>query len=153
MRKPAVVLSGALGLSLLAAAPPATSIGRGQRARASRAESINAEARLHYLHAAGSTLIEEGPVTGSLRGHAHAELTAGATFDGSFTFYTPQGEIKGHGTAQPHGSGRYESFSGHDVITGGTGRYAHAHAHGSMYGTYDRMTYDVTIQTRGTLYY
>jgi len=153
MRKGAVALSGALGLILLAAAPPPTSVGRGQRAHSSHAQSINAEARLHYLHTSGSTLVEEGPVTGSLHGHAHADLTASATFNGSFTFYTSQGEIKGHGTAQPHGSGRYESFSGHDVITGGTGRYAHAHAHGTMYGTYDRVTYNVTIQTRGTLYY
>ncbi len=115
--------------------------------------NVSAEGKLHYLHSSGSTLIEEGPIKGDLNGHARAEFTVGAMFSGSFVFYTAHGEIKGHGSAQPHGSGRYESFSGHDVITGGSGRYAHAHGKGTMYGTFDRDSYAVTIQTQGTLYY
>jgi tetraprenyl-beta-curcumene synthase len=113
----------------------------------------NAEAHLRYLRSSGSTLVEEGPVSGGLSGRMHALLHVSATFSGTFVFHTADGEIRGQGTARPHGSGRYESFSGTEVITGGTGRYAHAHGHGSMYGTFDRANYDVTIQTRATLYY
>jgi hypothetical protein len=126
--------------------------GRG-RARAARRLNGNAEAHLRYVRSSGSSLVEEGPVSGGISGQLHAVLHVGATFSGSFTFQTRAGEINGHGSARPHGSGRYESFSGSEVVTGGTGRYTHAHGRGSMYGTFDRRTYDVTIQTRGTLYY
>jgi hypothetical protein len=124
--------------------------------RADAAHSLNgdAEADLRYVRSSGSTLIEEGPVSGGgISGRMTAHLNVGATFTGSFTFFTHSGELKGRGSARPHGSGRYESFSGTDTITGGTGRYAHASGHGAMYGTFDRKTYDVTIQTRGTLHY
>jgi tetraprenyl-beta-curcumene synthase len=113
----------------------------------------NAEAKLHYLRSSGSTLIEEGPVSGGLSGRMNAVLNVGATFTGSFVFHTRYGEIRGHGSAHPHAAGRYETFSGSDVFTGGTGRYAHAHGRGAMYGSFDHKTYNVQIQTRGALYY
>jgi hypothetical protein len=147
-------LIATLATIALQTAFPAASVGRAQ-AKANPANTLNAnaEAKLRYVRSSGSTLVEEGPVSGALSGRMHATLNLGATFTGSFTFYTRRGEIKGRGTALPHGSGRYESFAGSDIITGGTGRYAHVHGRGSIYGIFDRRTYDVTIQTRGTLHY
>jgi predicted outer membrane repeat protein len=83
----------------------------------------------------------------------HVHFNVGPTFSGNFTIYTRGGAIKGHGTATPHGSGVYESFAGSLVVTGGTGRYAHAHGRGNMYGTFNRNTYGLVIQTAGTLLY
>jgi hypothetical protein len=140
-------------LALGAWLPGASAGGRPATAVPAHVLDGNAEAKLRYVRSSGSTLVEEGPVSGGLAGHMRATLRLGATFTGSFTFYTKRGEIKGHGTAHPHGSGRYESFAGTDVMTGGSGRYAHAHGRGSMYGTFDRKTYEVTIQTRGMLDY
>jgi len=135
------------------AAPAATGAEASPSARSAHTLSVNANAEMHYVRSSGATLIEEGKVTGQLGGHARADFTLGATFAGTFTFYTAQGEIEGRGTATPHAAGRYETFAGHDTITGGTGRYAHAHGSGSMYGSFDRQTYAVKIQTRGTLHY
>lgn len=150
MRGTAAVTVALLAVELGAVAVATT------RAGATSARSLNgdAEAHLRFVRSSGSTLIEEGAVSGSgLSGHMRATLHVGATFNGSFTFYTRAGQIKGRGSARPHGSGRYESFSGTVSITGGSGRYAHVSGRGSMYGTFDRKTYDVTIQTRGTLHY
>ncbi len=77
----------------------------------------------------------------------------GATFTGSFTIYTRGGTITGHGTATPHGSGIYESFAGTLVVSGGSGRYTHARGRAGLYGTFDRDSYGLVVQTTGTLLY
>jgi hypothetical protein len=110
-------------------------------------------AHLHLVRSSGSTLIEEGSASAGLPGHMRANLEVGATFSGSFTFYTRFGELVGHGAAKPHGSGRYESFAGSMVVTGGTGRYTHARGRAGLYGVFDRKTYAVTMQTTGSVSY
>ncbi len=82
-----------------------------------------------------------------------ALVEIGATISGNFTIYTKGGSIKGHGVATPHGAGIYESFAGTVTVTGGSGRFVHAHGHTGLYGTFDRNTYALTIQTTGTLSY
>lgn len=126
--------------------------GDGQ-AHAARTLSATDTAHLHYVHSSGSELFETGTATGALPGSMQANVTIGSTFTGSFTIYTSGGTIKGHGTATPHGSGRYESFSGTVTVTGGSGRYAHAHGRAGLYGTFDRKTYALVIQTTGRLSY
>jgi hypothetical protein len=114
--------------------------------------SASAEGVLHLVHANGSTLYEEGQAHGALSGNVRAQLQVGATFSGSFIFFTRGGEIEGHGSAQPHSAGGpIESFAGADQITGGTGRYANAHGNGRLSGTFNRRTYAVVLQTSGTM--
>jgi hypothetical protein len=98
-------------------------------------------------------VFEEGTATGKLPGRMKADLTIGSTFTGSCTIYTQGGSITGRGTATPHGSGRYESFHGTLAITGGTGRFAHAHGRTELYGTFDRRTFALVIQTKGDFSY
>jgi hypothetical protein len=138
---------GAAGLSVNAAAQTKA------RAHTASAISGNDNAKLHSVHASGSTLLEEGSATGPLPGHVRAYLHIGATLSGSFTIYTRYGSVSGHGSATPHGSGVEQSFSGSLVVTGGSGRYAHARGRGGLYGTYNRRTYAVELQPRGTIYY
>lgn len=112
--------------------------------------SGTATAHLHLVPPIeGSTLYEEGPVTGALTGTVKARLQTGATFAGQFTIRTRSGTITGRGSGDPHGSGRYQSFSGSFLATGGTGRYARIHGHANLYGVIDRRTDAVTIQTVG----
>ena len=59
----------------------------------------------------------------------------------------------GGGRATPHGSGRYQSFSGSFQATHGSGRYANVSGHAGLYGVFDRRTDSVVIQTTGTLTY
>jgi hypothetical protein len=110
-------------------------------------------AHLRYVSASGSLLLEEGTATGTLPGKMRASVNVGATISGNFTFYLRGGTIKGHGEATPHGSGVYESFKGSVTVKGGTGRYAHAHGHTGLYGTFNRENYALVIQTTGTLSY
>jgi hypothetical protein len=80
-----------------------------------------------------------------------ASCNLGATFTTSFTIYTHSATIDGHGTANPHGAGLDEHFSGTLTVTGGTGRYAHAHGHAGFSGTFNRRTYAITLHTSGSL--
>lgn len=122
-------------------------------AHAARTLSATDTARLHYVSASGSMLLDEGKATGSLPGTMRVHLDLGATFTGSFTIYTSGGSIKGHGSAIPHGSGTYESFAGTLTVTGGTGRFARARGHGKLYGTFNRNNYALVIKTTGSLTY
>lgn len=131
--------------ALLALAIPA--------AHAARALKATDTAKLRYVSASGSLLLEEGKATGTLPGKMRASVNVGATISGSFTIDTKGGTIKSHGEATPHGAGVYESFAGSITVTGGSGRYAHAHGHTGLYGTFDRNTYALTIQTTGTFSY
>lgn len=110
---------------------------------------------MHYVkHRSSSTrLFEEGTAHGTLPGSMRAYCSLGAKFTASFTIYTNGGSISGHGTATPHGGGLYESFAGTLTVTGGTGRYTHAHGHAGLYGTFNRRTYALTVQTTGSLSY
>jgi hypothetical protein len=143
-----LVIGGAVTMS------PAESYSAGrQAARAARSLNATTTARLHLVKAEGSQLSEEGPVSGALTGWMRAELNTGAVFTGSFTTRIHGGAIKGHGIATPHGSGRYQSFSGTFIVTGGTGRYARVKGRAGLYGVFDRRSDSVVVQTTGKLSY
>lgn len=120
-------------------------------------KTLNATDTAHLKYNAklseGATLIEEGSATGSLPGKMHARLKVEGTFSGTFVLSTNGGTLKGRGLAKPSGSGRYESFRGSLVVTGGTGRFAHAHGTAGLFGVFDRVKYQVTVQTTGSISY
>jgi hypothetical protein len=122
-------------------------------ARTARVLNATDTAHLHYVSASGSLLLDEGKASGALPGSMRVHLNLGTTFTGSFTISTSAGAITGHGSATPHGSGAYESFAGTLTVTGGTGRYVHAHGHGKLYGTFNRSNYALVIKTTGSLTY
>jgi hypothetical protein len=125
--------------------------------RALTAHTLKAtdSARLHYLQrkSSGSWLFEEGAATGTLPGSMHVYANIGPILTATFTIFASRGTIVGHARAAPHGSGRYESFHGWLLATGGTGSYSHAHGRAGFYGVLDRKTYNMTVQTIGTLSY
>jgi hypothetical protein len=128
-------------------------LGAGPSAQAASTIDGTDTAHLHLVHQEETVVSEEGTATGKLPGRMKAELTIGSTFAGSCTIYTAGGSITGRGTATPHGSGRYESFHGTLAITGGSGRFAHAHGRTELYGTFDRRTFALVIQTKGDFSY
>ncbi len=150
-----VALLGLLaGAALLAARPTeARGATHPRRAREARVLRATDTAHLHYVSASGSLLYELGAASGTLPGTMRVHFNLGATFTGSFTIYTRGDTIRGHGTATPHGAGVYESFAGSLVVTGGSGRYVHAHGRARLYGTFNRNTYGLVVQTAGTLFY
>jgi hypothetical protein len=127
--------------------------GHNAPAYAAHTLSGTATAHLHLVKPEGSQLIEEGTISGVLVGSAWADLHTGAVFTASFTIHTHRGSITGRGQATPHGSGRYQSFSGSFLPTSGSGRYTHISGHAGLYGVFDRRTDSVVIQTAGNLTY
>jgi hypothetical protein len=123
------------------------------RAAASRSLRASDEAHLRYVSASGSMLYETGRARGTLPGAMHVHMHVGPTFSGSFTIYASGGAIAGRGSAVPHGVGVYESFAGSLTVTGGSGRFRHARGTAKLYGTFDRNTYALVIQTAGVLRY
>jgi hypothetical protein len=142
-------------LAVAAKAAGVTAYAAEHKGRAHLARVLNASdtAHLHYISSSGSLVLEEGKATGKLPGSMRVHLNLGTTFTGDFTIHTSGGSIHGHGSARPHGSGTFESFSGTLTVTGGTGRYIHAHGHGGLYGTFDRDNYALVIKTTGSLTY
>ncbi len=110
-------------------------------------------AHLHLLHQNESLLFEEGRATGVLPGRMSAQLTVAQQYSGTCTIYTNGGSVTGHGVATPHGTGRFQSFRGTLTITGGTGRFRGAHGRTGLYGTFDRRTFSLVIQTTGNFSY
>lgn len=110
-------------------------------------------AHLHLVRQDEALLYEEGSAGGALPGRMRAKLTVGSLFSGVCTIYTRYGSISGHGTAKPRGVGRFQSFSGTFLVTGGSGRYRHVHGRTGLYGTFDRRTFAVVVQTVGRLSY
>ncbi len=124
--------------------------------RVARALSVKDEGHLHMVSNSGSSLVEEGPVSGTIPGTVRVNFDIGPTVYASFTIYVHGGGSisgKGHGTL--HSTGAYSTFGGSLSVTHGTGRYAHAHGTGGLYGAINRRNsaYPMTVQTTGTLYY
>lgn len=142
-----------LAASSAYAASARQSHGRRPSAHMARRLRATDTAHLHYVSASGSLLYEVGNAAGTLPGGMHVHMRVSTTFTGSFTIYAHGGSITGHGSARPHGSGLYESFAGTLVVTSGSGRYKHAHGRAGLYGTFNRRTYALVVQTTGTLYY
>jgi hypothetical protein len=152
-RLPAATVAFATLLACAALPLTADATGSPVSARAARALKATDTAKLRFVSASGAALLEEGPTTGTLPGKMRVRLDAGTTFSGSFTIYLKGGSITGHGTATPHGVAIIESFAGTLVITKGTGRYSHATGHTGLYGTFNRNSYALVIQTTGNLTY
>jgi hypothetical protein len=110
-------------------------------------------ARLHLVRQDESLLYEEGSASGALPGRMRAQVRVGSLITGSCTIYTAHGSITGRGSATPHGFGRYQSFRGTFTVTGGSGRYRHVHGHTNLYGTFDRRSFALVVQTTGRLSY
>jgi hypothetical protein len=124
------------------------------RAHSARTLNVTDEAHLHLTTTAGELLEEEGPATGGLPGKIRARFNVGATVSGSFVFYPRGGgSITGRGSAHLHSTGTYSSFGGTMSVSHGTGRYAHVHGHGGFYGTINRHTNALVVQTTGQLSY
>jgi hypothetical protein len=119
---------------------------------------VRDEGRLHYTSRTGSILHEEGEATGSLPGKLSVQFAytgTSLTVNAQFTLTGHGWSLTGRGTgtlSNPNSSS--PSFRGPLTITAGSGRYAHAHARGELFGVfYRRKHYALTVQTLGDLTY
>lgn len=123
---------------------------------AARILNVHDEGHLRLVHTSGSHLLDEGRVTGSFPGSVQVRFV----YDGDPNV-SAQITISGSGgSLSAKGTGRLSSptspdpsFRGHMRITGGTGRYAHVHGSGELFGVFNRRSYALTVQAVGRLPY
>jgi hypothetical protein len=117
---------------------------------------VRDEGRLHFVHASGSVVVDEGSVSGTFPGSVRVRFL----YDGE-PQVSARFEISGRGgTVSASATGRLSSptspspsFRGRMTITGGSGRYAHIHGGGELFGVYYRRSYGLTVQAVGKLPY
>lgn len=147
------MLCACAALALVGTAAVAASARPGPSGRAAGTVKVDDHAALHLVKAVGSVLYEQGSATGTLPGATRVRMVIGSSVTASFTISTHGGSISGSGAAKLKSSARYASFGGSLSVAQGSGRYAHAHGKGALYGVIDRRTHAVTVTTIGTLYY
>lgn len=126
------------------------------KARAARTLNVRDEGRLHYVRSSGEDIIDEGHATGSFPGWVSARFRYNGepTVSARFTIYGNGGSISARGTARLSSpSSPSPSFRGSMTITHGSGRYAHIHGGGELYGVYYRRSYGLIVQAIGKLHY
>jgi hypothetical protein len=156
--KPSTLLWASAAIALgatptLAATPRPARAARQPQAHSARSIKVDDTGHLSLLKAFGSVLVERGYAKGTLPGQANVRMTVASSVTASFSIRAAGGTIYGHGSASLHSGGRYASFGGSLSVSSGSGRYAHAHGSGKLYGVIDRRTHAVTVQTVGTLSY
>jgi hypothetical protein len=122
-------------------------------AHLARTIAVTDTGRLKLVHNGGEYITEEGRATGTIPGKVRALLEVGPVVVAKFTIYTSVGTISGVGSGKPKGRSEEPSFAGSMTVSHGTGRYKHVHGHGGFYGTLNRVTYKMVVQTTGTLSY
>jgi hypothetical protein len=146
-RTPTLATTAVLGAVLAALAPGVAS---------ARTLGVRDEGRLHLVHSSGSVLIDKGYAHGSVPGAVSVRFTynGNPNVSAQITIYAHGGSIRASGRgllSNPNSSS--PSFKGSLSITGGSGRYAHAHGGGRLYGVFYRRSYGLIVQTVGTLRY
>jgi hypothetical protein len=156
VQKNCLPLAGVTAALLTLTATWSASAATSPRASAAHSLSVKDEGYLRLVKSSGSLLIDEGPVHGTIPGKVKVRFI----YNGD-PAVTAQLTIYGHaGSLLVLARGRlssptspHPSFNGTLTITGGTGRYRHAHGSGRLYGVFYRRTYAMTVQTVGTVRY
>jgi hypothetical protein len=154
-RKKALARLLATALTVLGLAP-VTHADPMRRAVAARSMGVKDEGHLHLVRSSGSLLIDEGAAKGTIPGtvNVHFVYNGAPTVSAQITINGRAGKINARGTARlSNPTSASPSFKGSLTISGGSGRYAHAHGGGKFYGVFYRRTYALLVQTEGTLQY
>jgi len=150
-----------LGIVLLALATSAPSGVSGAAASpahvaATHVLNVHDEGKLRFVKSSGSRLLDEGHATGTFPGVVKVQFTytGDPAVTARFTIAGSGGRIEARGSAKLSSpTTPAPSFRGRMVIVGGTGRYAHIHGSGELFGVFNRRSYGLTVQAIAKLPY
>jgi hypothetical protein len=133
----------------------ATPTGAREPAHAASSLLLNEHATLRLLNRHGIVFNEQGPQSGSLGGTLTLRITARVTAIYVQWSSNPSGgTLHGEGRTNAVAEGAVGRVTGSMTITGGSGRYSHAHASGlRVTGTINRHNYTLSIHVTGRMYY
>jgi hypothetical protein len=124
-------------------------------ATAARVVALHLTTNLHLVGRPGHVAYAKGTVSGTFSGTTSVRYTAIGSTGGeaTFTMYPSSGgSMTGRSVTHGHAVGPTAYFTGTATITGGTGRWAHAHGTGlSFSGSLDRQNYHSTSVTSGNI--
>lgn len=126
------------------------------KARAARSLNVRDEGHLRFIRSSGSELLDEGRAAGTFPGWVKVRFTYNGepTVSARFTIYGAGGSISARGSGRlSNPVSPSPSFRGHLLVTGGSGRYAHVHGLGELFGVFYRRSYGLTVQATGKLSY
>jgi hypothetical protein len=118
--------------------------------------SVRDEGRLRFVRSSGSQLIDEGSISGTIRGWTRVRFTytGDPHVSATLTIYGSGGSINVRATGHLSSpTSTSPSFRGTLTIVGGSGRYAHASGSGELFGVFYRRSYGMVVQTIGKLRY
>jgi hypothetical protein len=144
--------TAALALIAIAVAPAGT-------AMATRVLNVRDEGKLRFITSNGSEIIDQGEAKGTVPGNVRVHFVYNGEPNVSARF-----EIEGHaGSISGKAKGMLSnltspepSFRGKFSVTGGSGRYAHIHGGGELFGVFIRRgknKYALRVQVIGKLPY
>jgi hypothetical protein len=132
--------------------PPAPAV-------AARVLNVRDEGYLRFITSNGSEIIDQGVVKGTVPGNVrvHFIYNGEPAVSARFTIEGRSGSISGKAKGNLSNLTSPEpSFRGKFSVTGGSGRYAHIHGGGELFGVFIRRgphKYALTVQTIGKLPY
>jgi hypothetical protein len=121
--------------------------------------NVRDEGHLHLLSSEGSELVDEGEAAGTLPGKVRVRFVYNGDpqVTAQFTIYGHSGSISGRAKARLNNPTSPEpSLRGAFSITGGSGRYAHIHGTGELFGVFIRRgknKYGLIVQAIGKFDY
>jgi len=152
---PVVILCALCLYAAAAGARPGRTV-RIPRAHAAHVLTVRDEGHLRFVRASGSQLLDEGRVSGTFPGWVKVRFVYNGepTVSARFTISGSGGSISARGSGRLNSPvNPNPSFRGRMSTTGGTGRYAHVHGGGEMFGVFSRRSYGLTVQAIGKLPY
>jgi hypothetical protein len=152
----ALILSGLGPIATLLALGAGAGAAQAPVARTARVLSVRDEGHLRFVRSSGSQIIDEGAIGGTLRGSTRVRFT----YDGSpsvgarFVIWGSGWSLGGYAAGRlSNPASTSPSFRGSLTLTSGSGRFAHAHGSGELFGVFNRRSYGLIVQAIGKLHY
>jgi len=125
-------------------------------AHTARVIPVRDEGRLGFVADSATQIVDEGHVSGTIPGKARVDFTynGSPTVTARFVIRAAGGSLYGRASCRLNNpTSPTPSFRGALSITGGSGRYRHAHGSGELFGVFHRRGYALLVQAIGRLRY